>query len=262
MIVNILRTNIFRASISCGALSLILLSIALGAPKKKLLGIEKLYLTSLKLNARCYDKKEFVKFPDIGFVSRDFLTSLLSNFHRNNKKVELHQGLFLSNLSDYRKKIYYHPHWMYFENNFKLDRLTIEDRDAIRKAAGTPYELVLDLKTSVWEQEIKGKYIIYSNEEKLHSGSLSAVSTYIIKDKESPYVTDYDSEIDAFQNPLDHRGEITKVYSELGEQIGNDLRLLFIAPAKKEKKKFNKKKRRKKRKKQNLKFWDIMKPQY
>ena len=232
---------------------------------KKLTNIKNLYITSIKLNAVCDDKRDVIRFPDIGFVGPSFLKALLSNFQRNNPQVELSQGLFASELKDYRKKIFYDPSWVYFENNFNLAQLKNEDREILRQKAGTLYELVLDLQTSLWEQKIAGRYIIYHEGLELHSGKLKAISTYIIKDKYSPYVTAYDSEIDQFQNPLDHQGEIKKIYQELGGKIGNALRALFIAEVKVEKKKKENKtakKKKQRRRKGQFKFWDLMKPQY
>lgn len=236
----------------------------LWAQNKKLTNIDKLYLTSIKLNAVCDDKKDIVRFLDISFVGSNFLAALLSNFHRANTHVEISQGLFINELQDYRKKIYYDPTWVYFENNFNLDQLNDADREIIRRKADTDYELVLNLNTSLWEQKITGYYTIYQKGVKLHSGKLKAISTYIIKDKGSPYISVYDDQIEYFLDPLDHRGEIGKIYSELGQEIGNGIRSLFIAEikVKKKNKKRKPKKKKKRRTAEQIKFWDLMKPQY
>ncbi len=240
----------------------LLFSILLAKPKKKLSNIEKLYLVSIKKNAVCDSKKDVVKFLDIGFVGETFLTSLMSNFHLNNEKVAMSQGRFVPGLTNYRKKVIYQPFWVYFKNNFDLKKLDDTSREKIRQQTGIDYEIELNLNTSLWEQRVSGTYVIYFQSKKIDSGAIEAISTYIIKDEDSPYVTKYDEELNDFQNPLDHRGEILKVYAELGESIGKKLRSLFVEEVKPVKKKAPKKKKRQKKSKEKQKFWDVIKPRY
>ena len=231
-------------------------------PKKKLANIEELYLVSIKMNAVCDNKKDVIRFLDIGFAGPAFLNSLLSNFHLNNEKVKMSQGQFISGFKNHRKKIIYDPYWIYFENNFDLEKLSDVNRRMIREQTSVDHEIKLELTTSLWEQRVSGTYTIYFQNKKIDTGSINATSTYIIKDEDSPYVTKYDAKLNDFQNSLDHRGEILKLYSELGKEIGEQLRLLFVKETKSVKKKSSPQKKRRKKSKQGLKFWDIIKPQY
>ena len=237
-------------------------SILEAAPVKKLAGISNLYLSSIKLNAISEKSSDKVIYPDIGFVGEGFMAALLSNFHQNNPKVRLKHGHFIDNISNYRKKLIYSPDWVYFENNLDLSQLTASDKKEMAKTVGTSYQIELDLYTSLWEQKISGKYIIYFENKKIYSRHIQFTSTYIIKDKDSPYITEYDDDIDHFKDALDHRGEIIKIYSELGGELGKQLRSLFIPKDKVVKVKKTKKKKRPKRTKRKLKFWDVIKPQY
>ena len=210
--------------------------------KKKFLSVESLYLASVKINARCIEVRDKVPYPNINFIGEPFRRGFVAGFTRICPQVRLISNVFHEQLSGYSGKAIYGTDFAYLENNLDWRRLTPRDIPLVFSNIGHSFPLVLDLQTSIWEQSLRGSYSLFLGDQKWHKGRVKVISKHVIKDEYSPYISTYD-EIFGIYPEGTHREEIEKIYTELGERVGEQIGSLLVSKPKKISPKKKKKKK-------------------
>jgi len=217
-------------------LTTILVLFTLGTSKnKKLLNVKRIGILSINMNIRAMNKKkDLIVFPNILFINKFFKRNIINSFNsvsQSNivlsdfslvKDVEFpeEKEIFKYMKTDFQKQIY-------FPFNFK-ESIPIKYLKILMDKNTYGYYIVLDINQSVWSQKINVQLKLFSNDKKLIlKKKFNINSKYIIKDKNSSYLTDYENIIDNIDNNSNHKKEIEKIFQELSKKLGKKIFSFF-----------------------------------
>jgi hypothetical protein len=213
---------------------LILLSLTsckLGIFNKQIINVNKILLLTLEINNSCLTKEDQTKYPDIDFTGDIFLSSFISNYNTTDTRIDFinsdttaMEKVIGDKQNDILTKYLYKPELMYFPANFNAKNLLPEDKTRLTRENNADAYCIITLNASVWGQSLIGEITVYStNHKKIWSQDVELISTYIIKDEKSPYITEYDKLFDQLQYGSSHRQEINTVFKELGRELSDQL---------------------------------------
>ena len=210
---------------------------------------KKWLIAKIKMNSICLGEEDKIPHLDISWVSKAFIDSfsneLFSHASKNDKNKKL------SNLSPWAKapsytigipeeytvkyaqlelpsfyKIHsYHPDEMFFPSHLEIEK--IKNKKKILNHLSGKYYLQLELKTSLWAQEITGFILVFSAEGLQFKKYIKVNSPYIILDKKSPYLTKYDKIFGMQAQTGKYKDEILYIYRDLGKKLAEQV-LIFI----------------------------------
>ena len=117
-------------------------------------------------------------------------------------------------------KLHFASHHIQLPWNFAEESFSEEELQAILHSVNANSYLVVTLNTSVWAQEIKGFIEVKTAEKKiLWKQGFTLQTTYIIQDKDSPYISSFEDGFNQSTQDTDHKQEVIKIYRELGEKL-------------------------------------------
>ncbi len=202
---------------------------------KESLSIRKVLLASIKINQRSLNPEEEVQYPNFNFVGEAFRSNLIAEFNESTGgKPQV--VLPLSTGEKYLIK----ENLLYFRNNLNLKAYSSNDMFSLVKRYDADAYATLTGEASVWGQSLEAELNVYlPNGKRVWRQKFKVISPYIIKDNESPYLSDYDEILDIIERQKSHKGEITLIFEEIGRNTAKALdkqlstyRKLFPSPKK------------------------------
>ncbi|MBN8218855.1 MAG: hypothetical protein J0L75_19610 [Spirochaetes bacterium] len=204
-----------------------------GLPK-----VKSVLIVSMRLQNGSLQDEEPVKYPSIHFIGDAFRTNFISEWNEKfGDRLALRSPtnddeklLFprpavgaaesTRNASGEARVPAEEPIWM----RDNLDRRRYPTMDVLLDRYGCDAWATLEGEVSLWRQTLKGTAKVYDRGGNLvWKQSFKAVSTYIIKDDASPYLSDFDQILDTLEKQRSHKGEILQVAGELGRQAVREM---------------------------------------
>lgn len=203
--------------------------------------IDHVTVTTIHINSSCMnEQKDLVKYPNINFTGETFRKAFIRTFNNLSSNI---QCFALEKLPENAGKTidfirFIEKEHLYIPGNIPLrDQKNViknektpgnqQERELIQttlKEAGSDAWMIMNLKTSVWAQDISGSVRVYTPDGKLiWQQEVYALSTYIITDEKSPYFTEYDRMFDDLANEANHQSEIRIIFKEFGEKIARQM---------------------------------------
>jgi hypothetical protein len=221
-------------------LGLVVLALALTACDqanfgKNLPRVKSVLIVSMRLSNGSLDDDELVKYPSLNFIGDSFRSNFIAEW--NDKFGD--RLVLRSPTNDDEKLFFPKPGvgasrsastasvpalgeaiWM----RDNLDRRRYPTMDVLLDRYGCDAWATLEGDISMWRQTLKGTAKVYDRGGNLvWKQTYKAVSTYIIKDEASPYLSDFDQILDTLEKQRSHRGEILQVAGELGRQVVREM---------------------------------------
>jgi hypothetical protein len=186
---------------------------------KEALSIHKVLLASVKINNSSLDKTAEVQYPNFNFVGESFRSNLIAEL---SERTGGELSLVLPTES--QEKILIREDLLFLKNNLNLKQYSSNELLALVKRYNADAYATLTGEANVWGQSLEAELKVFLPNGKLvWRQKLKAVSAYIIKDNESPYLSDYDEILDILERQKSHKGEITLIFEELGRNVAKSL---------------------------------------
>ncbi|MFC1504669.1 hypothetical protein ACFL6D_04560 [Spirochaetota bacterium] len=221
--------------------------------KESLGTVKKVGILTMKINKMCTGKVDKTKYIDIIFIGKYFRGAFIEKYNSLDaglKFSSFSNAVLLESNDSIQQGIIYDTGHIYFKDNLDNEKLSPDAIKALMSSHGYDAYAVFDLRASVWAQQAKGDVTIYNADGSIvwQQEIKEAVSTYIIKDPNSPYVSEYEILFDQLDEKPSHKSELIKMFNEVAENMALEMKearhkALKLDP-KKEKVKLPKKKYR------------------
>ncbi|HBE03679.1 MAG TPA: hypothetical protein DC049_14590 [Spirochaetia bacterium] len=188
-------------------------------------------LFSVNINKTCMEKKrDKTKYINIGFAGRPFLLSLISNYNRLDtnctmQAVSLQPDQLLLKAINSNTPFVFSSNNIWFPYNLDYNRMSSSEiKTMLNSLSGQAYA-VLDLKISIWAQEARGQFSVFNADKKpIWTQRIKKISTYIIQDPQSPYITEYENYFNQAEKQISHKTEIIKMLGEIALETAKELK--------------------------------------
>lgn len=222
-----MKTSRLLSLVLSGLLFLSLVSCEYWELKKNAVGVKQIALLSVRLNNASTASDDSTHYPNINFVGESFRSNLIAEWTSQVPQVRL---FLVTNLnpagfgSSLRSKLLLNEDNLFLRHNYDIRKFSSNEKARLAEALGADGYAVLEGEVSVWGQDLEGTLKVYDKSNQLvWNQGLKVVSTYIIKDENSPYISDYDELLNTLEKQRSHKTEILEVFSELGRNTAKSM---------------------------------------
>ena len=201
----------------------IVTACTLKVSRRELAAVRRIGLVTMEINNRCLSKRDTIKYMNINFIAQTFFNSFITNYNALDPDCRF---IICSGLQDkdgpwrQKQKLSFSRDTIYFPNTLSFSELSTADLSALCLRYNFDAVAVFSLTASTWAQEVKGLLQIFSPDGGLlWRQKISAQSTYIIQDAQSPYIAEYDKLFDKLEARRQHKDEVVKMYREIAENL-------------------------------------------
>lgn len=196
--------------------------------------VDSLYLGSVKVQT-LYDKSDLVPYPNVDFAIPSFVEGFVESFNEQQEDLPSDTQMFppiqspsLNN--DAFKAAVSGNRYAFLKNNFDYLKLDGDSKQSLLQKSFSDFWLSIDAKTNLWQQRMWGTAAVYLNGRVFYKKSFSVVSKRIILDKNSPYVSSLDKQLN-IEAKGDYQDEIKSIYKDIGKLLAKQLKKDFIDAA-------------------------------
>ncbi len=189
--------------------------------------VKQVALLGVEINNASEGKEDSTRYPNINFVGETFRSNLIAEFNAQSPRVRL---FLVTNLNppgfgqSLRGKLLLDENKLFLRDNYQIARFSSNERTRLTEALKADAYAVLEGEASVWGQSLNAKLKVYDLSNRLiWNQSMKVVSTYIIKDENSPYISDYDELLNTLEKQRSHKTEILEVFAELGRNTAKSM---------------------------------------
>lgn len=195
--------------------------------KKGAAQVKQIALLSVRLNNASAASEDATHYPNINFVGEAFRSNLIAEWSSQVPQVRLFVVTNLSPAgfgSGLRSKLLLDEDSLFLRYNYDVRKFSSNEKARLAESLGADGYAILEGEASVWGQGLSGTLKVYDKSNHLvWKQGLKAVSTYIIKDENSPYISDYDELLNTLEKQRSHKTEILEVFSELGRNTAKSM---------------------------------------
>lgn len=185
--------------------------------KREWSGVKRILLVSVQVTNQSLDEEETVKYPNLQFIGEDLRTNILAQWEtRMAGRLALVPVTKLDGV-----RLLMDDRFIFMKGNVDP---SVGDRGfgELCRAHDCQAYAVVEGGISAWGQGFDGKLqILKPGGTVIWKHQFHAVSTYIIKDEASPYLSDFDQILDTLERQRSHRTELLTVAGDLGRSTAD-----------------------------------------